>query len=93
MGWRTYGEPKPKESPVGEFLVGLYLGTFGIYGGGGWALISLGWVSPGAMLVICTGIGLLLGGKLAYHSVCPEKDNNRKGAPKWTGAAALTRFF
>ncbi len=77
MGWRTYGEPEPKESPVGEFLIGLYLGTFGIYGGGGWALVSMGWVTPGNMLAICTGIGLLLGGKLAYDSARRKREAKR----------------
>lgn len=78
MGYRSYGEPKPKESPVGDFCIGLYLGTFGIYGGGAWILVSLGWVTPGTMLMICTGAGLLIGGKLAYDSARRKSAKSRQ---------------
>jgi hypothetical protein len=68
MGYRVYGEPEPKESPLGDFLIGFYLGSIGFYFGGAWVLVSLGWIAPNTMLWICIGLGLLIGAKLAWHS-------------------------
>lgn len=68
MGYRVYGEPEPKESPVGNFFIGLYLGSIGFYFGGAWVLVSLGWIAAGTMLWLCTGLGLLTGITLAWHS-------------------------
>lgn len=68
MGYRIYGEPEPKESPLFDFLIGFYLGSIGFYFGGAWALVSLGWAAPETMLWVCLALGLALGARLAWHS-------------------------
>jgi len=68
MGYRVYGEPKEeKESPIGSFFLGLFIGVF-LYDAGLWGFVSLGWISQLHLRLICCGIGILLGAKMAFSS-------------------------
>ena len=84
MGYRVYGEPESKESLLGDFLIGFYLGSIGFYFGGAWVLVSLGWVAAGTMLWICIGLGLTVGSMLAWSSWRRKKKENVKLQKKGT---------
>lgn len=68
MGWRVYGEEKPRESPVIEFLIGFFLGAVGFPTQIGWVFTYLGWLTIGVVFATGGGMGLLIGGHFAYAS-------------------------
>jgi hypothetical protein len=68
MGYHVYGEPKPKESPLYDFFIGVYFGSIGFYFGGGWVFVSLGWVETSSMLMCCGALGLIVGASFAWSS-------------------------
>ena len=67
---------------MGDFFIGLYLGSIGFYFGGAWVLVSLEWVTAGTMLWISTGLGLVVGAKLAWHSWRRKRKANVKQCEK-----------
>lgn len=77
MGFRAYGEPKDgKESPLLEFLGGLFIGGIGFPITYGWVLPAWGLLSWSSAWVISGAIGIMLGCDLAWSSV---KRKRKKG--------------
>ena len=80
MGYRRYGEPEEKESPVSAFFMGLFLGIL-LYDGGLWVFVSFGWISQLYLRLICLSIGVLIGARMAYGSwrrLQNQKNQERK---------------
>jgi Kef-type K+ transport system membrane component KefB len=73
MGYRTYSEPEPEESIIGDFLIGLFLGGVGVPSQFGWVFVSLGWVSGTTLLITSIIIGVLLGIRFAYGTFCRKR--------------------
>ncbi len=67
MGYRQYGEDEQKESPIRAFFLGFFLGAL-LYDGGLWIFASCGWISQMHLRLICCGLGVILGMKLAHGS-------------------------
>jgi len=64
MGWRTYGEPEPEESPVGEFFCWLFIIGLGFPMTYGWLLMP--WIDGITLLEISGGAGTLIGLRMAW---------------------------
>ena len=77
MRLRPYGEPEPEESPLGDFLIGVFLGSIGFPMAYGWVFVSLGWVQQATLMVISLIGGVLLGARMAWGSWC-RKQTKRK---------------
>lgn len=76
MGYKIYGEEEPKESPIAEFILGFLLGSAGVYIGGAWVLVSMGWVSQPYLLSFCGFLGLLMGSKYGWASWRRKRKEN-----------------
>ncbi len=77
MGWRTYGEPEPDESPVREFFCWLFLIGLGFPYAYGWLFVSLGWIDGITLIEISSGAGALIGLRMAWHSVRRKKQRGK----------------
>lgn len=77
MGWRTYGEPEPEESPVGEFFCWLFVIGLGVPSTYGWPFVGLGWIDGITLIEICSGAGALIGLRMAWHSARRKKQRGK----------------
>ncbi len=67
-GWKYRCYADEPETPVVDFICAVLGGATGFFNFPGWLLIYFGWLSVPITLLICTGVGLLFGGWLAYKA-------------------------
>ncbi len=77
MGWRTYGEPEPEESPAGEFFCWLFLIGLGFPINYGWIFVALGWMDGTTLIEISAVAGALIGSRMAWQCALRKKQRGK----------------
>lgn len=65
MGYRVYGEQEDRESPLSDFILGIFTSFFAFMNFG-WIPVALGWADNRTMFLFFALLGFILGGRWAF---------------------------